>query len=274
MNNDNALTGEGENVSFWQWDVDRNMELLRERMDALEEVSVLAPKIPRTSALVKPFVIQIEKNNTCYVLYHIITSRKFAALQFLWLLVCLFSFLYYASIQFHVALENERDENKPEKLLYVEDYGAEDSSHTMPYIYIIFWAQIYYYNDDENFANYESPEEIANGILAELKNHHRFNETAIIKYHTQNGTNSVTGVFEEIEVGYEEANANGFRGYFRLKLMPPIPGSEWTFLTYMYYDMVMYNYIYTISDYWITVDYKTAGFSSNYPGAVWLSKNY
>jgi len=109
MNNDNALTGEGENVSFWQWDVDRNMELLRERMDALEEVSVLAPKIPRTSALVKPFVIQIEKNNICYSLFHIITSRKFAALQFLWLLVCLFSFLYYASIQFHVALGNERD---------------------------------------------------------------------------------------------------------------------------------------------------------------------
>jgi len=231
MNNDNALTGEGENVSFWQWDVDRNMELLRERMDALEEVSVLAPKIPRTSALVKPFVIQIEKNNICYSLFHIITSRKFAALQFLWLLVCLFSFLY-ASIQFHVALGNERDENKPEKLLYVEDLGAEDSKHTMPYIYIIFGALIRDNDGDYNVVNCDSPEEIAN-VLAVLKNLQNFNETAQMKYWSQNGTNRVTGVFEEIEVGYKVAYDYCIRGYFRLKLLPPIPGSEWTFFISM-----------------------------------------
>jgi len=264
MNNDNALTGVGENVSSRLQDLDRNMELLRNRMDALEEVSVLAPEIPRTSATVKPFVIQIENNNICCTLYHIITSRKFAALQFLWLLVCLFPFLYYASVQFYVALENEREEMKPEKLLYVEDYGAEDSSHTMPYIYITFWVEVY--------DNYDSLEEIANGILAELKYRQQFNKTAMIKYWTQNGVTNVTGVFEEVEVGYEVAYANGFRGYFRLKLLPPIPGSEWTFNIWLYYYWSTYNYNYQTRNYYISVDFRTSGFASRYPGAIWVNQ--
>jgi len=264
MNNDNALTGVGENVSSRLQDLDRNMELLRNRMDALEEVSVLAPEIPRTSATVKPFVIQIENNNMCCTLYHIITSSKFAALQFLWLLVCLFPFLYYASVQFYVALENEREEMKPEKLLYVEDYGAEDSSHTMPYIYITFWVEVY--------DNYDSLEEIANGILAELKYRQQFNKTAIIKYHTQNGINNVTGIIEEVEVGYIGAYAYGFRGYFRLKLLPPIPGSVWTFNMRLMYWWSTWNY--WVRSYYISVDFRTSGFYSRYPGAIWVYPQY
>jgi len=63
----------------------------------------------------------------------------------------------------------------------VEDYGAEDSSHTMPYIYIIFSAVIRDSDGDYNVVNYDSPEEIAN-VLAVLKNMQNFNETAKMKY--------------------------------------------------------------------------------------------
>jgi len=216
--------------------------------DCFQGLAVTEPvcKGPReTSTLHKTFVAQTGKS-TCVKLYPILTSRKFAALQLLWLLVCLSSFLYYASMQLYVAIENEWDENKPEKLAYVTDYGAEDSSreNKMLYIYISFWAHFRYANYDyDNYSygvsfeelDYETRmkiEEAANNSLDELYDLQNFSATASIYYHENYKTSTWwgqdnTGILEEVEVGHGQLSWWGFNGYFRLKLLPPRKNSNW-----------------------------------------------
>jgi len=187
-----------------------------EKKDCFQGLEVKEP-VPegrgRTPSLNETFVVQTDKS-TCgalYALYLIITSRKFAALQFFWLLVCLSSFIFYALMQLYVAVENERDENHPEKLAYVTDYGDEDSSREfkMPYIYVSFWVDFdtveyipegYDYDfDDYDYEIRMNIEEAANSIVDELYDHQDFNGTAFITYRKEDFDDEI---FEEVEVGH------------------------------------------------------------------------
>jgi len=163
-----------------------------EKNGSLQGLAVTGPeceRLRRTSTLDNTFFAQIDKS-TCAALYQIISHRKFAALQLLWLLVCLSSFLFYASMQLYVAIKNERDENKLEKLDYVKDYGVEDSSteYQMPYIYVFFNVEfpdwlIYDSSEDYTFngLDYENRRtvmEAVNKSMKELYENQYFNFTA------------------------------------------------------------------------------------------------
>jgi len=192
-----------------------NASMSEEKNDSFQGVAIKEP-VPegprRTSTLQQTFVAQKDDKSTCGALYHIITYRKFAALQFLWLLICLSSFLFYALMQLYVAIQNERDENYPEILDYVTDYGAEDSSreYKMPYIYISFVVYFVdkYYPDDYDYdfdfgdLDYETRvniEEAANNIVDDFYYQQNFQSTAEIVYREETREG---GIFEEVEAGH------------------------------------------------------------------------
>jgi len=287
MNEDNDSTASSEAtvLSYWRKGVDQDMEQLRERVLALELECheyrrIFGPELVRNSTINRSFTTVAATKGVFYTLCRIITSRKFASLQCLWLLLCCFSFLYYASTQLIIAQQNERAEHKAEKIRYVADYGAEGSSleYDMPYVYIFFWASYvgydydydydYYYDYNYDYHNsydydydyyHPLPEEMINDTLAKLlESQQNFNDLVTIWYYKTDykGVSNVT-VVEEVVVGHVEETItnNGFDGYFRLKLPTPTAGlGMWETAIRVRCDSLTLNDSWSISNFFVKVD--------------------
>jgi len=161
----------------------------------------------------------------------LITIKRVALLQCVWLALCVGLFAGVAIALFLVAYSNENATWKSEKIDYTIDYADESANHQydMPYVYIFFQIRL----PNGETEDWLSHEQINNTLRELLASQDYFvNKTGFVYMDSMNAiSNDVQSYSSEIEavVGYDEGwvREDSVVGYFRLKPQNPDSGREW-----------------------------------------------
>jgi len=118
--------------------------------------------------------------------------------------------------------------------------------------------------DALNYEDKRIVEEEVNNNMKELYENQDFNGTATLEYSDGRSVLSVSRIIEEVEVGYELLYADGYDGYFRLKLFPPTRKlTSWEFRIPLLFDwLTSDNSQLTHSSLYFHIDQETSDFSS------------
>jgi len=237
---DRETISHSEILVFWRTSVDLDIKLLKERISKLEirnavtheEIEIMDRQEDRFQKMLTSFGTGYKNESKWKSFRRRITSRRFALIQFFWLLICLVCFLYYGTTNFLRARANEMEEYKPKKLLYEIDYGEYGSNvqYDMPSVYIHFYvdfSNISYDGDLGKYENYWSEDLISDTLTQLLKSQNNFTESVTIIHWLHNYTTLSHEVdVEEAIVDYEKnwVYQDGLWAYFKLNLKSPAAG--------------------------------------------------
>jgi len=182
---------------------------------------------------------------------HLVLTNRVAKLQFCWLLICVFTFLLFAVLQFMRAQSNVEGAWKPEKIDYVRDFvsGDETEQYEMPVIDIFFEITAI---DGSTTWSAELMDKTVKDMLASQD----FNSTVMIEYLTPEMDTIDDYLYckrsDVFSIG--TVRNSSAMGFFLLQLSNPDPKMG-SFHFWIYFDTVAItlNNTVNLTGFWVSV---------------------
>jgi len=281
-------------MAEWKTSVDENILLLKERISCLEQKNH-SPKekwLPPGKSMVCPptdkppsrssslheiqdplktlrtdsfAVADYEGSGSCLSTFiTLVKSKRHAQVQFVWLLSCVLTFLFYGVSTFNTAKINEQSEFKPEWKHHVTDYESELENYEMPSIYFLWYIRVDNITMDE-----VNSEDLLTQILESQDN---FNNSVIQHSVYRNYTNVVLDVvvssfsFDVIQLGSDV----GFMVSIKLdvNIKPSLGVWELTLLVDM--DALSLNSTVSLVSFFLNLNRDESAYSGGQPiGLSW-----